>query len=189
MLSLLVRHALALCSLRFHIGRPNRSSCMRGVLRLRDRYCGPARLPDVWCNLSLPFQTTFLNVLQSALVPGSELNSTGTPRRSPPVSLIYWRVSGSRWVSQQRYSFQSTAAVFLHLLKDRPAHGRSPLTERVLPPLIALCRVCCGITASNCHSLAASHAYQGQQADEDTGLHRAALDEHRQNTPLPLLAT
>lgn len=48
--------------------------------------------------------------LQSALVPG-RLDSTGTPQKIRPVSPIYWRCApGRRWVSQQRYSFQPSAA-------------------------------------------------------------------------------
>lgn len=40
------------------------------------------RLPGGRCNSSSPFQPAWTNVLQRALVPGSALNPTGTPRRS-----------------------------------------------------------------------------------------------------------
>jgi hypothetical protein len=49
-------------------------------------------------------------VLPSALVPGSRVKSTGTPRQSR-LSLPYiGGAPGGRWVSQQRHSFQPSAA-------------------------------------------------------------------------------
>ncbi|OCL02683.1 hypothetical protein AOQ84DRAFT_172698 [Glonium stellatum] len=51
------------------------------------------------CNRGSPFQSVCVNVLQSALVPGSIFNNTPKPRRSSWLFfffLIYWRVPGRR---------------------------------------------------------------------------------------------
>ncbi|EAT92472.1 hypothetical protein SNOG_00977 [Parastagonospora nodorum SN15] len=52
-----------------------------GFALTRSILC-PPRLPGSRCNSESPFQTARTNVLPSALVPGSRVKSTGTPRRS-----------------------------------------------------------------------------------------------------------
>ncbi|KAF2032259.1 hypothetical protein EK21DRAFT_61365 [Setomelanomma holmii] len=54
---------------------------MRRLALTRSILCA-LRFPGSWCNNKRPFQTARTNVLQSAFVPGSRVNSTGTPQPS-----------------------------------------------------------------------------------------------------------
>lgn len=68
--------------------------------------CGSLRLPGIRYNLDSSFQSAFVNVLQSALVPDSELNSTGALAEDPPSCLSHilacpWKLVG---ITQHRHS-------------------------------------------------------------------------------------
>ena len=61
---------------RFHIEQPHRSMCMRRPLALTEI---DLAVPGSWCHPDRPFRSARANVMQSALVPGSIVDTSASP--------------------------------------------------------------------------------------------------------------
>jgi hypothetical protein len=120
---------------------PHRSMCMRRLAVTRSIH-----LPGSWCNRNWPSQTARTDVLQSAFVPGSRLNSTGKPPSLEDRTCLChilahpWGPGGITATTQLPAHRRGP----LHLLKpDVPSVQQ--LVDELLLEIALRCRVCRGI--------------------------------------------